>query len=99
MAGRSTGSNPIDATLVVHDKKTGRQPQAGKIAVVKFPFDAGPAITEGSGHAEIIQAAAKAGALAVVAITEGATKEIIALNSPAGSEPWPVPVVLAGERD
>jgi len=96
---RSTGANPIDATLVVPDKKTGRQPLAGKIAVVKFPFDAGPAITEGSVHAEIIQAAAKAGALAVVAITEGATKEIIALNSPAGSEPWPVPVVLAGERD
>jgi hypothetical protein len=96
---RSTGSSPINAPLVVHDKNARRQTLPGKIAVVNFPFDAGPAITERSGYAEIIQAAAKAGASAVVAITEGATKEIIALNSPAGSEPWPVPVVLAGERD
>src|SRR5258708_25239163 len=47
-----------------------------KIAVVKFPFAAGPAITDQSGHAELIQAAAHAGASAVVAITESATKEI-----------------------
>jgi len=96
---RSTGSSPINAPLAVHDRSGGRQSLQGKIAVVKFPFDAGPAITERSGHAEIIQAAAKAGASAVVAITEGATKEIIALNSPAGAEPWPIPVVLVGERD
>jgi hypothetical protein len=96
---RATGSSPVNAPLVVHDKSARLQSLQGKIAVVKFPFAAGPAITEGSGHAAIIQAAAKAGALAVVAITEGATKEIIALNSPAGAEPWPIPVVLAGERD
>src|SRR4030095_3808177 len=36
---------------------------------------------------------------AVVAVTEGATKEIIALNSPAGALPWPIPVVLVGPRD
>ena len=95
---RATGSTPINAVLALPDK-TGRQALQGKIAVVKFPFAAGPAITEGSGHAEIIQAAAKAGASAVVAITEGATREIIALNSPAGAEPWPIPVVLVGERD
>jgi hypothetical protein len=95
---RATGSTPINAALALPDK-SGRQALQGRIAVVKFPFDAGPAITERSGHAEIIQAAAKAGASAVVAITEGATREIIALNSPAGAGPWPVPVVLVGERD
>jgi hypothetical protein len=94
----ATGSIPINAPLAVTDK-SGRQRLQGKIAVVKFPFAAGPAITESSGHAEIIQAAAKTGASAVVAITEGATKEIIALNSPAGADAWPIPVVLAGERD
>ena len=31
--------------------------------------------------------------------SKSATKEIIALNSPAGAEPWPIPVVLVGERD
>ncbi len=94
----ATGSTPINAALGMA-AKSGRQGLQGKIAVVKFPFAAGPAITERSGHAELIQAAAKAGASAVVAITESATKEIIALNSPAGAEAWPIPVVLAGERD
>ena len=96
---RSTGSTPISAALVVRDKVAGSQTSQGRIAVVKFPSDAGTAMTEGSGHSEIIHAAAKAGASAVVAITESETKEIIALNSPAGAEPWPVPVVLVGERD
>lgn len=92
-------TNPtINAPLAVHDRRTPRALK-GSIAVVRFPFALGSAMSEGSGHAEIIQAAAKDGASAVVAITEGATKEIIALNSPAGAEPWPVPVVLVGERD
>lgn len=93
---RATGASPINAALAVHDKSAGRQSLQGKIAVVKFPFDSTAAASEGS---EVIGAAAKAGASAVVAITEGATKEIIALNSPAGAEPWPIPVVLVGERD
>ncbi len=96
---RSTGSSPITAALAVHDKSAGPRSLQGKIAVVRFPFDARAAVSEGSGHVEVIASAAKAGASAVVAITEGATKEIIALNSPAGAEPWPIPVVLAGERD
>jgi hypothetical protein len=34
-----------------------------------------------------------------VAITEGPTGEIIALNAPVGSQPYPVPVGLAAPRD
>jgi len=91
-------ANPaIISPLALHDRRTPR-PLRGNIAVVRFPFGSG-AMSEGSGHAEIIRAAAKDGASAVVAITEGATKEIIALNSPADAEPWPIPVVLVGERD
>ena len=96
---RATGSSPINAALAVHDKSAGRPSLQGKIAVVRFPFDARAAVSEGSGHGEVIASAAKAGASAVAAITEGATKEIVALNSPAGAEPWPIPVVLVGERD
>lgn len=95
---RATGSTPINAALALTDK-SGRPALRGRIAVVRFPFDARSAITERSGHSEIIQAAATAGASAVVAITESVTREIIALNSPAGAEPWPIPVVLVGERD
>ncbi|HEY3134718.1 MAG TPA: hypothetical protein VGL29_01590 [Blastocatellia bacterium] len=53
----------------------------------------------GPTHSEVINAAAKAGARAVVAITEGPTGEIIALNSREGAQPWPIPVALAGPRD
>src|ERR1041384_325482 len=92
-----SASPAIISQLGMHDTRTPRALK-GNIAVVRFPFGSG-AMSDGSGHAEIIQAAAKDGAAAVVAITEGSTKEIIALNSPAGAEPWPIPVVLVGERD
>ena len=54
---------------------------------------------EGSIHSRIVLAASKAGAAGIVAVTESATKEIIALNTPAGAGPWPIPVVLVGQRD
>lgn len=95
----ATGPKTIDATLAVFDKGAETRSSQGAIALVKFPFDARAAVVNGSGHAEIISGAAKAGASAVIAITEGPTKEIIALNSPAGVEPWPIPVVLVGPRD
>lgn len=96
---RSTGSGPINGNLMAFDMSAKPESLRGKIGLVNFPASAGTAMQKGSGHSEIILAAAKAGASAVVAITEGATKEIIALNSPLGAEPWPMPVVLAGPRD
>jgi PA domain len=92
-------NNVLNAPLAVYDKSLGVRSVKDGIAVVRFPFDARAAIAEGSGHEEKIRAAANAGACAVIAITEGSTKEIIALNTPAGAEPWPIPVVLVGERD
>jgi len=96
---RSTGADPIVGTLATSDKTDGQGSLKGRLALVRFPAAAGTAMVKGSVHSEIILAAAKAGATGVVAITESATKEIIALNSPAGAGPWPVPVVLAGSRD
>jgi hypothetical protein len=93
-----TGSSSINARLAVFDNAESPSLQ-GKIALTTFPFDSRAAVVSGSRHAEIILAAAKAGASAIVAVTEGSTKEIIALNSPAGAEPWPIPVVLAAPRD
>jgi hypothetical protein len=96
---RSTGSNAIAGTLVPLDKSAAPGSLRGQLALVRFPADAGAAMVEGSIHSTLIRAAANAGASSVVAITEGPTKEIVALNSPAGAEPWPVPVVLVGQRD
>lgn len=96
---RGTGPSPIGAAIALPDKSPESRSLQGGIALIKFPFDARAAVVEGSGHAEMIHSAARAGASAVVAITEGATQEIIALNSSAGAEPWPIPVALAGPRD
>ncbi len=96
---RSTGPAPMSGTLAALEKSTEQGSLKGRLALVKFPAEAGAAVVKGSIHSEIISAAARAGASAVVAVTESATKEIIALNSPAGAEPWPIPVVLVGQRE
>lgn len=96
---RGTGISPVNGSLALLDKGREAQSVQGKIALVRFPFDVRSAVLNGSGHAEVVLAAAKAGASAVVAITEGSTKEIIALNSTAGAEPWPIPVVLVSPHD
>lgn len=94
---RSAGSAPLQAKLAEFQKSASSL--QGRIALVRFPFDPRTSVFKGSGHAEMIERAAKAGALAVVAITEGATGEVIALNSPEDAAPWPVPVLLVGARD
>jgi hypothetical protein len=95
---RATGPTAIRAPLAAF-KRGASVSLRGRIALIKFPFDARAAVFSGSGHAELIAAAARAGAVAVVALTEGPTGELIALDSPVGAEPWPVPVALARPRD
>jgi hypothetical protein len=96
---RGTGPSSINGPMTLLDKSRELRPAQGKIILTKFPFDIRSAVVSGSGHAEAILAASKAGASAVVAITEGSTREIIALNAVAGAEPWPIPVVLISPHD
>lgn len=96
---RATSAIPIHGTLAQLEKGAAQGSLRGKLALARFSSDSGAAVVEGSIHSSLISGAATAGASAVIAITEGPTKEIVALNSPAGSEPWPIPVVLVGQRD
>jgi hypothetical protein len=96
---RVTPSSGIRSALETFDRQTGPRNLNGQFAVVRFPFNARAAVTAGSGHAELINAAVKSGASAIIAITESATGEIIALNVDPTVERWPVPVVLVGGRD
>lgn len=89
----------INAELALSESNNLPELLQSKIALVTFPASAGAAMQEGSIHSRTILAAAESGAMAVVAVTESPTKEIIALNSPAGAEPWPIPVVVVGQRD
>lgn len=95
----STGSETLTGPLVGWDKSAPPASIKGKLALVRFPAEAGAAMVKGSIHYQLVLGAASAGAIGVVAITESVTKEIVALNCPAGSEPWPIPVVLVGSRD
>ncbi|HZM91541.1 MAG TPA: hypothetical protein VFF31_33780 [Blastocatellia bacterium] len=96
---RSTGEKPIIGVLKPFELNSESRSLKNNIALVSFPASAGAAMQEGSVHSRLILSAATAGATAVVAVTESATREIIALNSPAGAEPWPIPVILVGQRD
>ncbi|PYP88030.1 MAG: hypothetical protein DMF61_07980 [Blastocatellia bacterium AA13] len=90
----STGPTPIRARVA--NFEAGR-PVKGSIAIVKFPFDPRAAISPL--HIEKVSSAAKAGAIAVLAVTEGSTGEIIALNTNPSVKRWPIPVGLVGPRD
>jgi hypothetical protein len=96
---RGTGPSSINGPVTLLDKSRELRSAQGKIVLARFPFDTRSAVVSGSGHDEAILAASKAGASAVVAITEGSTREIIALNAVAGAEPWPIPVVLISPHD
>jgi hypothetical protein len=91
----ATGAEPILAPLAEYHPS---KPLTGTIALMSFPFDQRAAIFKGSPHADLILAAAKLGALAVVAISEGPTGEVIALNVTEDARTWPVPVMLAAGR-
>ena len=93
---RATETAGVSSALTLFDKNKPAEVR-GKLALVKFPFD--PRWPPASSRADVINSAAQAGALGLIAITEGITEEIVASNILVGAEPWPIPVVLAGSRD
>lgn len=106
-AGQPNGVNPtppanqlapIKARLGIYRRGGGNIPR-DRIALIKFPFDPRSSVYKGSGHAELIEGAARAGARAIVGVTEGPTGELIALNPQSAQPPWPVPILLAPGRD
>jgi hypothetical protein len=94
---RAAGTDSIKAPLANYE--SGRPGSVrGKVALLKFPFDARASLFHGSVHFDLVNGAARAGAVAAVAVTEGPTGEIIALNSLPDLPPWPIPVLLAPGR-
>lgn len=73
-------------------------PLAGRIALLRLAYTGGGAWAA-PGYGERVMGAIGRGATGVVAITEGPSGEVIALNAAPARFDWPVPVVLAGGRD
>jgi hypothetical protein len=64
----------------------------GGVAIVRLPK--GGSMT--AAHRAVIQPLIDAGAAAIIGVTPSDSGELVALNSTADAEPWPVPVLLVG---
>jgi len=64
----------------------------GCVAIVRLPK--GGAMT--AAHRAVIQPLIDQGAAAIVGVTPSDSGELVAVNSTAGAEPWPVPILLVG---
>jgi hypothetical protein len=62
------------------------------VTIARFPK--GGAITPA--HRSVIQPLIDQGAAAIIGITPSESGELVALNSTADAEPWPVPILLVG---
>ncbi len=86
------------ATPLVHYRPPGPDPQlAGMIAVIRLPY-VGSGASQMPRLRALVDIGAASGARAILAITEGPTGEVIALNAAKKLARWPVPVLLIGER-
>ncbi|MCI0490376.1 MAG: hypothetical protein L0229_27600 [Blastocatellia bacterium] len=94
---RGTGPTPVSARLAAFGPRARSQSLEGRIALIKFPFDRRASVLPE--HVKIIGDAARAGASAVIAVTEGPTGEIIAMNTSPSIQPWPLPVALVAGRN
>jgi len=89
-----TPEKGLNAPLVPHDARE----LAGRIAVVTLPYK--PYATWAQpDFGDPVATAIAGGAAAVVAITEGPTQDLIALNAASDRCDWRVPVVLAAGHD
>lgn len=73
-----------------------KQSYSGKIVAVRFPKAATGYLNPV--HRDIVHRIAERGARAILAITENITGEIYVYNV-KDDEPWPIPVILIGEKD
>jgi hypothetical protein len=85
---RATGSTPVRGTIA-------RGSMKGRVAIARLP--GGGAIT--AAHFAVIQPLIDAGAVAIIGVTPSESGELVALNSPANAEPWPVPILLVGPAE
>ena len=92
-----TGPTPIRGQLSMAE--TGKEIPEGSIALIQPAFSYGAPAFSSEKDIAAIHAAAKAGARAVIVISNGPSDGIHAYNTPAGTGRWPVPVVLTPKRN
>ncbi|MBL7165558.1 MAG: hypothetical protein ISS55_03630 [Dehalococcoidales bacterium] len=92
-----TGQTPVQGRLIATN--TGRDIPEGSIVLLKPSFSHGaPAFSNEEDNAAI-RAAAGAGAIAAVVISNGPSDGIHAYNTPTETARWPIPVVLTPKQN
>ena len=71
---------------------------AGKIALVKLPEIPGTSITPGNLVHQMIEPIQEAGPIAIVAITQAPSGDIVELNAMSGPAKWTVPIMIVGQK-
>jgi len=92
-----TGPTQVRGQLI--NVRKDRAVPEGSIALLTPAFSYGAPDFSNEQDIAAIHAAAKAGARAVVVISNGPSDGIHAYNTPAGTERWPVPVALTPKRN
>ncbi len=85
---RATGPAPLHFTIARGSAKN-------RVAIVRLPK--GGAMT--AAHTAAIRPLIDADAAAIIGVTPSESGELVALNSPANAEPWPVPILLVGPAE
>jgi len=93
-----TGAAPLQAALRLVDA-TPPAKTTPHIALISFKFDVRATITPRMPSARQINDAIQGGAIAIVAVTEGPSDEIIGLNAINLPRSWEVPVAVVAGRD
>lgn len=91
-----TGPRPVRGRLAAADDRDA--PAAGNVALVRPPAGGSRAAAETEVRQAVLSVA-RDGALAAVLISRGPSGEPAAVNTPDTAQPWPIPVVLVGQKD
>ncbi len=95
----STGPEAVTGPLAPYRADGDRRALSGRIAFVSVPPVTGASIVAGNGIGEAVAGSARQGAVALVIVTQDRTGELVALNAMSGLRAWPIPVMLAGQKD
>jgi hypothetical protein len=95
----STGREAVRGALAPYRRDGARRALEGRTGFVSVPPVGGASITAGNGIGEAVTGAARQGAVALVIVTQSPTGELVALNAMSGLRAWPIPVLLAGQKD
>lgn len=85
--------------IAAHLMDAGEEDLSGNIGFVSLGPVRGASVLPGDAVGQVVSAAARKRARALVIATRSPAGELVALNAMSGLTPWPIPVLLVGGRE